>query len=321
MKPDTVVSVRLSPQPIPNVLTQLPGSSRGRRTRPARRCHRLATMLAFISCSWRLFGAICGGGVDLYLKNTGTLTWYGCSTSGWGIPGAAYGPISATLAPGETIYWGYPIAIYPYSFATCVSSWNGCGSVTDSGGESKGVFVPGCDCYSCGVRIPVFVEIWPGGRGIDDSKDRPNRESWPGSPLNGQPGQGNGSPSGGPAGPPPNGPPGPGGGGGGGGGSPCGMPVWRVSEPYETLWINDEPFGYQSALGPRVSLSLSYNQRDSQIGKDVHTFSIGAQWGFSWLSYVALDAAGTNVVYLPGGGRITFTNTTDFLTNTRLTGD
>jgi hypothetical protein len=35
-----------------------------------------------------------------------------------------------------------------------------------------------------------------------------------------------------------------------------GMPVWSVSEPYLSLWIQDEPFGYQPAVGPRISLTL-----------------------------------------------------------------
>src|SRR6266496_412462 len=207
MKPDTIVSVRLRQQPISNLLTQLPGWSGRTRTTTTRRCQRWVTMLAFILCSCRLFGDVCGGSVLLYLKNTGTLTWNGCSTSGWGIPGAGPNPILATLAPGQTIYWGNPLAISPHSFATCFASWNGCGSVTDSGGDSKTVFVPGCDCFNCAVRIPVYLEIWPGGRGIKDRNDRgrhkgdtANSSANPGDPDCGS-----------------------------------GMPVWSVSEPYETL--------------------------------------------------------------------------------------
>src|SRR5206468_392150 len=75
------------------------------------------------------------------------------------------------------------------------------------------------------------------------------------------------------------------------------------------------------AVGPRISFSLAYNQRDTACGIDHNIFSAGRKWAFSLLSYVTKDASANNVVYLPGGGTITFTNSTDFLTNTRLTGD
>ena len=100
-----------------------------------------------------------------------------------------------------------------------------------------------------------------------------------------------------------------------------GMPVWRVSEPYLSQWLDDEPLGYQPALGPRISLALSHNQREEQTGGDGTTSSLGRKWSFSWLSYLAHDANTNNVVYLPGGGSITFTGASDLLTNTRLTGD
>src|SRR6266511_3108181 len=103
--------------------------------------------------------------------------------------------------------------------------------------------------------------------------------------------------------------------------STCGMPVWRVSQPYINLWLEDEPLGYQPALGPRISLTLSYNQKDDHTGSDGTISSFGNKWNVSWLSYVVQDANLDKVVYLPGGGSITFTNRSDFLTNTRLSGD
>ncbi|HEX3628732.1 MAG TPA: hypothetical protein VH280_25255, partial [Verrucomicrobiae bacterium] len=50
---------------------------------------------------------------------------------------------------------------------------------------------------------------------------------------------------------------------------------------------------------------------------------------FSWLSYVTLAACSpdgknvyySNMVYFPGGGASLFTGATDYLTNTKLTGD
>ena len=101
----------------------------------------------------------------------------------------------------------------------------------------------------------------------------------------------------------------------------CGMPVWTVSEPYISLWLHDEPLGYQPALGPRVSFELSYKQREAAAGFDTNIFSVGPKWNCSWLSYVAQDATGSNVVYFAGGGQSTFLGTNDYLSNARLTGD
>jgi len=104
------------------------------------------------------------------------------------------------------------------------------------------------------------------------------------------------------------------------------MPVWRVSEPYLTLWIQDEPLGYQPALGPRISFLLSWKQRDvgpmgTWDGFDPNIFSVGKRWNFPWLSYVNLDINASNVVHFAGGGSLTYNGTYDPLTNTRLTGD
>ncbi len=100
-----------------------------------------------------------------------------------------------------------------------------------------------------------------------------------------------------------------------------GMPVWSVSEPYISLWLHDEPLGYQPALGPRVSFQLAFKQREISAGSDTNTFSLGRKWNFSWFSYVTRDSHSNNVVHFPGGREATFVGTSDFLTNTRLTGD
>jgi len=101
----------------------------------------------------------------------------------------------------------------------------------------------------------------------------------------------------------------------------CGMPVWEVSEPQISLWLRDEPLGYQPALGSRISFRLSYKQRESSTGNNPKVFNIGKRWNCSWLSSVSLDAAGRSVVHFPGGGERTFSSTNDYLTNTRITGN
>ncbi len=100
-----------------------------------------------------------------------------------------------------------------------------------------------------------------------------------------------------------------------------GMPVRRVSEPYETIWLLDEPLGYQPSIGSRISLTLGYKQRESTAGMNPGIFSLGRLWNFSWLSYVTHDPFGSNVVYFPGGGSRTFEGTVDYLTSTSLTGN
>jgi len=101
----------------------------------------------------------------------------------------------------------------------------------------------------------------------------------------------------------------------------CGMPVWNVTEPYVSLWLHDEPLGYQPAVGPRISFKASFGQRETSAGYDPNMFSLGKRWNCSWLSYVAHDQSGSNVVYFPDGGNRTYFTTNDYLTNTRLTGD
>lgn len=98
------------------------------------------------------------------------------------------------------------------------------------------------------------------------------------------------------------------------------MPVWRVSEPYISLWLLDEPLGYQPSIGSRISLRLGYKQREVNAGMNPNIFSLGPKWNFSWLSYVTLDQFGSNLVYFPGGGAVIFEGPYDYLTNTRLTG-
>lgn len=48
---------------------------------------------------------------------------------------------------------------------------------------------------------------------------------------------------------------------------PCdGMPVWWVSEPYENLWIADEPLSYYTSDGQKMSFRWTYQQRGQLTG-------------------------------------------------------
>ena len=127
-------------------------------------------------------------------------------------------------------------------------------------------------------------------------------------------------------------PGGPGGGGGGGGGC-CdtngaagpgddlsgisapfnsevvikGMPVWSVSEPFVSLWVHDNPLGYQPAVGRAISFHLCYNQRPAW-SPPAWVFSVGPNWTTYWLNYVE-DTDPGNLATLNGfaGGTRTYT--------------
>ena len=100
-----------------------------------------------------------------------------------------------------------------------------------------------------------------------------------------------------------------------------GMPAWSVSQPFSALWLRDEPLGYQPSVGPRISFKLAFKQSEKVAGYDTNIFSVGKKWNCLWLSFVSTNVWGSNVVYFPGGRQRTFPATTDYLTNTRLTGD
>ncbi len=79
------------------------------------------------------------------------------------------------------------------------------------------------------------------------------------------------------------------------------MPVWSISEPYISLQLQDEPLGYQPALGPRVSFHLFYREIGSLV-EDPTVFSVGTNWSCSFRSFVfAPTNADVNTVFLHKG--------------------
>jgi YD repeat-containing protein len=99
-----------------------------------------------------------------------------------------------------------------------------------------------------------------------------------------------------------------------------GMPAWRISEPYITLWVEDEPLGYQPARGDRVAFQIFYKQRDDVV-RSTNWFSVGTLWNSSWLSYVEQSETNTAVMYVPGGGKRRYTvdgTTLQIDSNTRM---
>ncbi|MEI7728031.1 MAG: RHS repeat-associated core domain-containing protein [Verrucomicrobiota bacterium] len=88
---------------------------------------------------------------------------------------------------------------------------------------------------------------------------------------------------------------------------PCdnchGMMDWSVSEPQINLWLNDTPFAYNPSKGPRVELTIHYQQGDGTTGSSPGVFSLGTGWASSWLSFMQ-GTGPTNQVYLPSGANV-----------------
>src|SRR5438874_173695 len=90
-----------------------------------------------------------------------------------------------------------------------------------------------------------------------------------------------------------------------------GMPVWQVDECFINLWLDDEPLGYQPALGDWVSFHLAYKQRDEDSNLDPSVYSLGSSWKAAILSYVYSQTdfrygpLGATV-HFPGGGEDNF---------------
>lgn len=82
--------------------------------------------------------------------------------------------------------------------------------------------------------------------------------------------------------------------------SSIGMPKWRVSEPYITLWLTDEPLGYQPGQGDRVSFRLHYKHRETRSNGNL--YGVGPQWSLDWQSYVHPLGSGSSAEVFFGGG-------------------
>jgi Peptidase C39 family len=84
----------------------------------------------------------------------------------------------------------------------------------------------------------------------------------------------------------------------------CGMPQWRVSEPYTSLWLHDTPLFYHLSNGRWMQLLLSYKQRGEDRGANVGGF--GPNWSCNLLGMIETDPnsvyQGFYTNYLAGGG-------------------
>ena len=67
-------------------------------------------------------------------------------------------------------------------------------------------------------------------------------------------------------------------------GQGLGLPAWRVSEPFISLWIQHSVIRYSTSAGRTIAFDIAYNQRGAPQASG--TFGFGPSWQCSWLSYI-----------------------------------
>jgi len=77
-----------------------------------------------------------------------------------------------------------------------------------------------------------------------------------------------------------------------------------IKESSVSTTITDTPVGYTPPIGPPMTVTLSYNQREDSQPANFNYFNISQKWSLNWSSYVIDDPAnlGANVSRLMGEG-------------------
>jgi RHS repeat-associated protein len=78
-----------------------------------------------------------------------------------------------------------------------------------------------------------------------------------------------------------------------------GLAVWKVSEPYISLWILDTPLYYTTSHGKRTAFTLTYKQRNTRPLDG--TWGMGPRWESSRLTYVRYNSGSPYQVSLFAG--------------------
>ena len=76
-----------------------------------------------------------------------------------------------------------------------------------------------------------------------------------------------------------------------------GSPQWSVNTVNMNLYVTDTPLWYDSAIGPSVQITLSYNSQSSIT----HYEPFGNKWQFNYVSYLTVDTSGSVLLYMPDG--------------------
>lgn len=80
-------------------------------------------------------------------------------------------------------------------------------------------------------------------------------------------------------------------------GNHCGAPAWVVNVINLNVVVSDVPLWYSPAIGPDVSLELTYNSQSSIA----HYEPFGNKWAFNFGSYLVTDTAGQIILFMPDG--------------------
>jgi RHS repeat-associated protein len=81
----------------------------------------------------------------------------------------------------------------------------------------------------------------------------------------------------------------------------CGMPAWQVNPVNMNLVVQDVPMWYDSEIGPRIAIEVTYNSQDSL--NQLRPF--GNKWIFNYASYAMESPGGAPpgsvLIVMPGG--------------------
>jgi RHS repeat-associated protein len=78
---------------------------------------------------------------------------------------------------------------------------------------------------------------------------------------------------------------------------PLGSPTWSVDMINMNLYVNDIPLWYRNAIGPSVTISLSYN---SQSSTNYHE-PFGNKWQFNYGTFLVVNPDNKVNIYMPDG--------------------
>jgi len=76
-----------------------------------------------------------------------------------------------------------------------------------------------------------------------------------------------------------------------------GAPIWQVNVINMNLFVTDTPLWYEPAIGPPVSITLSYNSQSSIANYE----PFGNKWQFNYGSYLIVDTSGSVMIFMPDG--------------------
>ena len=91
---------------------------------------------------------------------------------------------------------------------------------------------------------------------------------------------------------------------------PDGLVTPRIYLLDVSLGLTDKPVGYSPPVGPAVSFTVRYRQRDNQFSSTFNYSNFGPKWTFDWLAYIIDDPSNPQAdvsYYMRGGGNRTFT--------------